>query len=1500
MPRLTKIRIVGNRYDNFKKHHENSIFNLTRDGEPDHTLFTLKNGSGKGVMMQLISQIVLPETRWGSNNGSKVTAMFYNRYKNFVPYTFHVMLEWKLDTTPERWLITGICMTANKRNIGKDEEEEEKVGVQYFLYTYEHNNNGVFTLENIPAYDKSRQRVVPYDEFERFISENRKYFRKYSKTAARRTNSDYYQYLKSNGIYRSEWEILKLINKAEGGMGEYFAKSGDNKAVFDNLIIPAISENMYNQSEEYRDALKEIFRSNLTITRKLPVLLAREEDYKNLLIMLEPLIEDAELGVRYQERLQRCIDDGNNLYQTFNNIFRSLESELKKSEQEKARALEEKRELAFQRDNLEYARKNKEMQLLEKQRMEWEREVRSLEEEIANLEEEEKRYELNKLIIPLERAIKEKENKLKLRETLTANLNIKELKEEMETLDREIEAEWENTSALWTGLTEKHTAYLNFLKSREQELKKSRAKLQEKINRIEVNIKAFEERLKDFKAKERELSGEFNPLQLQVPGVLLEELEGDYEKEEEKALELTEELTALSSKIEELKVSKLENDFKLKRLQEERDSLTGRYEERKGEEEVLFKKILLALNLDEFQEVYQEIWLKKKQGAVSDLIREKEERLTALQKELWENNIDLSLNDGDFWIASNDLLSLREKIIETGVKVEFGSKFLLSLPEEERSATLDSFPLLPYGLVILQEKDWEVIESNLAEDIFLHSGIPVFIRSEMNQVYQQNFRLVENKAEELTINREAFATWKRGLAVKSKKLLAAIESVRNNLDKLRELLSEIREILKKESSVSLNQQLQELQLDINKVEDKGKDLAGKIQKMEEELNRLEERRGKLAEKHKLTAERIKVIKDFIAFKDKIAAEREEITREKESLKEYQAREKEVQEELDILADKFKEEEIDFRTWKREVELKLKDIREVVQEAYLEEAAITSLEIESKPEYSEPGGDNLFLKLEKRRSLNARLEEKNNRIGIVNNEIKHLEKDITEYREELAKRDEGWESYRLEGVSLSTVEINLKNIRKRLVEKGDALRLATRKMERLKGKIETITDIIRDLFAEIKEKYNRSALLWDEYNLDEKEVKIRKASEENDRYLTTTEKIIAELQGKLFKMRTLLADIKGYKELDPEKGETNQRLLAKVKENPRKELEEWTKRFHEIERLLDNHQREARIHFEQFIQDLKTEVQEETLKTKIRESLDEGINIENYRNNLDSFISMREHFKKEINSLSHDKMKAEEAREQWANRASLQVIKIVESLKEMVGKMVYLNQNGYSFPLVRLRGVEHLPREEEDVKHLLKEYFLECIEEINKADLDINNLTDRELEKYMGDQAIFARAVRGRYPVLEVYKMTEKNEFLYARPHDYNYSTWEAINKGEGDDPEGSGGQTLSINTFVIMMLMNYRKKTIANENPWTVLMLDNPFGKASAEHVLDPIFEIADKLNFQIIAFAAPEIIKTEISERFPVFWALRIAGEDDEVKQGTVTGRVIHGGRVRLIKSNI
>ena len=48
------------------------------------------------------------------------------------------------------------------------------------------------------------------------------------------------------------------------------------------------------------------------------------------------------------------------------------------------------------------------------------------------------------------------------------------------------------------------------------------------------------------------------------------------------------------------------------------------------------------------------------------------------------------------------------------------------------------------------------------------------------------------------------------------------------------------------------------------------------------------------------------------------------------------------------------------------------------------------------------------------------------------------------------------------------------------------------------------------------------------------------------------------------------------------------------------------------------------------------------------------------------------------------------------RASKHVIRIIELMKEMVRGMVYVNKNGYTFPLIKLKGRRANASSEEDV------------------------------------------------------------------------------------------------------------------------------------------------------------------------------------------------------------
>ncbi len=55
-----------------------------------------------------------------------------------------------------------------------------------------------------------------------------------------------------------------------------------------------------------------------------------------------------------------------------------------------------------------------------------------------------------------------------------------------------------------------------------------------------------------------------------------------------------------------------------------------------------------------------------------------------------------------------------------------------------------------------------------------------------------------------------------------------------------------------------------------------------------------------------------------------------------------------------------------------------------------------------------------------------------------------------------------------------------------------------------------------------------------------------------------------------------------------------------------------------------------------------------------------------------------------------------------------------------------------------------------------------------------------------------------------------------------------------------------------------------------VVIADNPFGKASSEHVLEPVFYIARELGFQLIALTAHED-GSFIRRYFPVVYSCRL-----------------------------
>jgi len=1489
MPRLNKIRITGNKYDGFQKQHRNSIFDL----ESDHSLFTLQNGSGKGVMLQLIFQLLIPGTAWGKRNGNKLEGMFYDRYQSFQPYTFHVGLEWSLDGADDKKLLTGICVSAHKQQSTND--EEGKVGLKYFLYTHQYQGMSRFSLTNLPLYTKSSDQVLEYERMEEFIDQNRADFIKYSKTAVEPLNSEYYQYLSSHGIYRSEWDIMKNINRSEGGLEKYFSQAKDNKALFDQLIIPAVSESISYYNEREKNSLLNIFVDNVKIAHNLPELLSRREDLKTLSQMVDPLLNNAEQGLRLKETKAMIRERGNNYLRGIADRKTFLENEFRRSQRDKEKTENRIRELNFEAENLKYVKKLRSFDQLKAEQEKDEKKHQQLKEQLEQLKAEKLQLQLNKKYLELKdleaaaAASREKINSLKERS------DFKDLEAEIKKIKEQTAAEIENLNAKIKQSAAGYYSYQKYLKQELKKLENKEKNMEQKI-RDEQQIKLqYEHQAKNLEAEKEKLAQFFNPLELETPEYLLQNLKKNIEKLNSKLESLEEDLKLQQLKKENLQEEKQQTAVEAASKKIVTDNLSKKLKKQQQAEEQLFAQLLKSLNLDKFEEFYSKQWLQQQKNELLKLISEKKESLQELNADKFELQLDLNLNDREYWVASLEQKRLYQQIKELDIRVYYGSQFLFELVDD-REKYLKDYPQLPYGLVVVYESDWEKIKANITLNEISHYAVPIFINHQLDGGDPElPFKLLTGKEKNFTEDKNNFERWFSGLKNKEAEIRETISILERKLKNLNQLNYQAETMLTEDSAAEIKtelekeeSELQSLQTEIKKYEQKIINSEEKISRLNKKYQNQEKELKKINENQEKVEAYLEARRDLENKENRYQEALNEIARLEGLLQENKAAQKRNQKEEMQL-------ENDFQNWFQDYQIFAAKLNEILseQEAELEsefnQEELNISPLKQYPELYKFSQHRCYQNHEKIISLQKKEEEKAAELKYLEEGLQKLLTDINSSKTELNQLAADWEERDYDFKNQSQLKTALEEIKEQLNKQTQQAQTLKEVILVRRGQLETKENELKEKAAEIKERFQRSVQNWEEVELNIKELEIKKELSENKDYLSKLEEMILNYQEKLQTYNNLSNKLEYY-QLESAKGELNAGIKEELKDSPAAVIESWENDYRNIENKLKSLREKTEDNFYKFKNDVKDVVENNTLKNSINEKLLHNFRASDYQYNFEMLNSFKEYINNELNTIDRNKTEAEEARQQWAERSAIHVMRLITSMKEMISNMVYHNQRGFAFPLVRLRRDDLLPDDEEEVISELKEYFLELINKFNKEEIDVEQLPDYKLKEFCGDAALFSRALRGRYPVLQVYKMTEKNEFLHARPQDYFYSDWESVIQGKGNGPEGSGGQSLSINAFMMMMLLNYKKQRFDKSNPWTVLFLDNPFGKASAAHVLDPIFKIADKLNFQLVAFAAPEIIKTEISERFPVFWALEIG--DTERNRGVVQGQVIYGER--------
>lgn len=142
-----------------------------------------------------------------------------------------------------------------------------------------------------------------------------------------------------------------------------------------------------------------------------------------------------------------------------------------------------------------------------------------------------------------------------------------------------------------------------------------------------------------------------------------------------------------------------------------------------------------------------------------------------------------------------------------------------------------------------------------------------------------------------------------------------------------------------------------------------------------------------------------------------------------------------------------------------------------------------------------------------------------------------------------------------------------------------------------------------------------------------------------------------------------------------------------------------------------------------------------------------------------------------------------------------------------------------------------------------------------------SLVRKQIEKWLHTKQLLKNVMKEKNISVKCRKVSNDGKVSGA------LTSWEKSNAW-------SGGEKWSKNMTLFLGILNYlaekRVPLQGSQKRHRTVIVDNPFGKASSDHVLDPVFFIAEQLGFQIIALTAHAEGKF-IRKYFPVIYSCRL-----------------------------
>ena len=813
---------------------------------------------------------------------------------------------------------------------------------------------------------------------------------------------------------------------------------------------------MLHRTEHQKNDLVEIFKSQASIAKDLPILLKREQAHKEFLEDIVPFEEHLERGIQHKEIVEASIKVGRQLLGALKH--------LKETEEEKQRSLEKDIErlnsklvdLRFQKDNLEYAKAHRDVLDWEK-KLEEEKQKYTAVEEVVSLKQERKDELSFQLLLKEWHENEQSIGALSQQiATLEQNSGLEQVNQRMEEIKEEVKDQWLHAYQSIQETVKQYLGYQKFLMGKASELSQQDGQKTKDIAKLMTEIDFLYTGMHTFDAKEVELTEEFGDRvsydlkslienltkQLNDNKVRLDELQGEEKLSIEKQNQLAETLGTLNQSI--------------KHSEEKCDELREGNEKQEERETKLYGKLhgLLA----DVSVPFTPSLLSNYALKIEEMLDQNRQQEEEIKKELWESQLDHALNDEHFWIANRDVKELKEWIDEkTGIDVFYGTQYLQSLTTEEMAQHLISHPLLPYGLVVNQHQ-WKKINVQVLSGRLFKSPVPIFLREEMNNADddQPSFILINGKERELITDHSQFTNWKIKVEEEIEDKNEALVEIAKTETTLRRILKEIDRFLANELSIDIEKaihqeegalQAKKVQLqEITRQEEKEKELQFQLKdKLEKTLKKIES-----------LSKDLEILKDFE--QERIShGENKRVKEEKEKQKDtFVLKQQEIEKELETINGLQTQWNQTYVEWKLKIELNIKEIAVFIEGAVFPVDEKVD-KYEETPRLSLRVLDEINGRMEELKQLQKSKEEQARELLVIQAKKETEQKQQKKLERKMNSQQKDWKESPEPDEPIEILENMLKTAKKDLKEAG--------KEEREQGTIVTKVETTLELATE---------------------------------------------------------------------------------------------------------------------------------------------------------------------------------------------------------------------------------------------------------------------------------------------------------------------------------------------------------------------------------------------------------------------------------------------------